>query len=123
MLRKELTEKLFGLQDQKASLKDSLSKTQQEIDKVEQDLISCMQNEELEAFKDERFGTVFMRSSCRAQIEDSVQAFPWLRKNGYGDIIKESVHASTLSAVAREIPEEIPGVKRYDFIQICRRKA
>ena len=46
--------------------------------------------------------------------EKRPQAFQWLRDNGYGDIIQETVNASTLSAFAKtlletenkELPEE-----------------
>lgn len=120
--RQQLTEKFVRLEETKAELKKKLSEVQAELDQTEQDLINCMQNEDLESFKDERFGTIFMRNSCHAKVEDSFNAFNWFRKNGYGDVIKETIHASTLAAIMREIPDDVPGVKRYDFISICRRK-
>ncbi len=120
--RQQLTEKFVALEEQKAEIKKQLSDIQVQIDETEEQLINCMQNEELESFKDERFGTIFLRNSCHAKIQDSFEAFNWLRKNGYGDVIKEVIPPSTLSAIMREIPDEVPGVHRYEFIQVCRRR-
>jgi hypothetical protein len=121
--RQELTEAFFDLQEKKEKLKNELSLVQLKMDRMEQELIDCMQNEDLESFKDSNYGTVYMRNSCRAQLLDHDVAFQWLRDNGYGDIIKETVNSNTLSAIVKDLPEEIAGIARFDSIKICRRKS
>ena len=48
--------------------------------------------------------------------DESDRLFPWLRDNGLGDIIRETVHHSTLKATVREI---IGGGRQIpDFIRV-----
>ena len=41
-----------------------------------------------------------------ASIKDKVAGFEWLRNNGLGDLITETVNASTLAATAKKMQEE-----------------
>ena len=42
----------------------------------------------------------------RASMKDKEQCYGWLREHGLGDLIQETVNASTLAAAARSLMEE-----------------
>lgn len=46
-----------------------------------------------------------LRASIRGGV-DKQSAYQWLRDNGLGDLVTETVNASTLSAVAKSMAEE-----------------
>lgn len=50
--------------------------------------------------------TVNVRTLARILPEHRLEAYQWLRDNDLGDIIIETVNASTLSSAARELMEE-----------------
>jgi len=65
----------------------------------------AFERENIKSFTTQAGHRVTVSMLVRASIKDQAAAFDWLRKNGYGDIIKPTVNASTLSGVAREILE------------------
>jgi len=83
-----------------------------ELEGIERDLILSMENENLQNFKDSRFGLVYLREDLYASIEDSDKCFGWLEENNMHDVIRQTVHSKTLSAICKE-SGEIPGVKTY----------
>lgn len=77
-----------------------------------------------ENFRVTRTARVFA-SITSEQIE---QAYDWLRENGYGALIKETVNSSSLSAAAKEmmqegeeLPEELFKVHMKDGISITKK--
>lgn len=47
--------------------------------------------------------TVSHRFSCSIILEKKAEAYDWLRANGHGDIIQETVNSSTLGAFAKSL--------------------
>lgn len=71
------------------------------------------------AFEDEGQTTVTLSSGHRVTIssklrasigEDKLAAYDWLRENEFGEVITETVNASTLSALAKELAERGSGL-------------
>ena len=71
----------------------------------------AMMNEAMSSFKDEAFGTVFIREEVYASIEDEEKCFNWLRETGNQDLIKQTIHSKTLASTAKDHDLNIPGVK------------
>lgn len=99
----ELADLLKGLKDQKAELEDALKAVNAEIEKTEQKLVEEMISEELQNFT--RNGQIYYltRKVYASTVpERKPELFSWLRKEGHGDMIQETVNANTLAAFVRE---------------------
>lgn len=99
---------------------DNLSKTilPQIMDDMEQDKVSI-----------KGVGTVYLQAEVQASIPsvESEAAIAWLKKNGHGDIVKETVHPGTLKAWTKEQISTggklAPQIKVHQFMKaILRRK-
>lgn len=121
MTRDQMTEVYAGLRARKDEYKEALKKVQEDLDQAERDLVLIMENENLTSFKDDRFGTIYLRDEIRASVENQEVLFPWLREHQLGDCIKETIHAKTLSALVKEHPE-MPGTKTFIQTQLGMRK-
>lgn len=113
MNRQELTKDYFTFRDEKDKLNKRLKEVQEELDTLEDRLVNTMINENLTSFADVTNGTVYLREEVYASIEDHEKCFQWFREKGIGDAIKESIHAKTLAAIAKDNNLEVPGVKTY----------
>ena len=72
-------------------------------------------------------GRVSITGDIHASTIDKAGAFLWLEENGHGDIIQETVNASTLKALLRrrlkegeEIPETLFKVSPFDRASITK---
>ncbi|MGI5840547.1 MAG: hypothetical protein ACOX8W_13035 [bacterium] len=129
-----LADDLVKLRDWKKSLDEQLKAANAEIAETEAKLSDAMINEEVPNFS--RNGKLFYLSTrtyaspaagCKAEL------FAWLRENGFGDLVQETVNANTLSAWAREymeendlneLPETLSGLVRvYEKTSVGVRKA
>ena len=108
--RKELSEVFFKCIEEKNSITKREKELNANLAEIEDRMVLVMENEDLQNFKDDRFGTVFLQYKVYASIEDQPKAFKWLRNNNMRDLIKFTVHAGTLAATVKEYGE-IPGVK------------
>lgn len=96
---------LRELKDRKEALEEKLKQINKGIrDLAEQRIPEYMNENEIEKFTVEGVGTCFLTTKVYANVksEDKDAFFDWLRENGNGDLIKESVHPSTLNAFAKE---------------------
>lgn len=108
--REELSHQIANLKRSKKLQEELLDGIKLKLNELEANLILIMENEGLQSFKDKDLGTFFLRVDTYASIEDYDKAFSWLREKGMGDVIKETVHAKTLAAIAKDNPQ-IEGVK------------
>lgn len=98
----EVAEKLVSLKEQKDYFKQELDSIKEQHDQHANDLLQLMNNESMESFK--ALGkTFYTTTELRSSIADTGAAFKYLRDNGKGDVIKETVHSRTLGSVVKEI--------------------
>lgn len=114
--RKELADSYYQLKQMKKHFEDKKKAIQAQLDEVERELVTEMEDEELENFKSN--GRLFyMRPEVYVSIDNSDELFKYLRDTGHGECIKETVHNSTLKAIVKEELEksgaEVPGVKTH----------
>jgi hypothetical protein len=93
------------------TLNDTYNETGKIISKVVDEikhviLPECFEREGLSSFTTKSGYRVTVSSTVRATIADKVGGYEWLRENGLGDIITETVNASTMGAVAKGMLEE-----------------
>lgn len=104
--RQYLAEKFFTLRDRKDTINAELKDINSQLDDIEKELVVVMENENLQNFKDDRFGTLYLREEVYARVESEDKFFPWLRDRGMADVIKYTVHAKTLSGIVKELNEK-----------------
>ena len=107
-----LTDRLKALREEKAALEERLKDTNAAIEQTEQELVNAMIAEEMQNFV--RGGQMFYLTTkvyAHAVPERKPELFQWLKANGYGDMVQETVHPQTLAAFVRERlneDEELP---------------
>ncbi len=102
-----LADRLKALRDEKAALEESLKGTNAAIEQVEQELVNAMVAEEMQNFV--RGGQMFYLTTkvfASAVPERKIDLFAWLKSNGYGDMVQETVNYQTLAAFVREQLDE-----------------
>lgn len=103
----ELASQLRTLKEKEARLKDELSNTRIQIKNIKKDLVNQMINYEVQNFKhnDNIFylTTNIYVSDVASRREE---LYSTLRNNGYGSLIKETVHPQTLKAFVKELMTE-----------------
>ena len=119
--RNTLTEEYAYLRATKDALAKEAKEVQAKLDKIEQQLVLVMENESLTSFKDERYGTVYLRDEVRASVKDESALFPWLQERNLDDVIKKTIHAKTLSSMVKDYPD-MPGVEIFYQTKLGLRK-
>lgn len=102
-----LADELAALKDRKKALDDELKAVNARIAEIDEILSSRMLEEELQSFN--RNGRTFYvqtKTFASAVPERKAELLAWLKENGYGDMVTETVNANTLSAWVREQLEE-----------------
>lgn len=109
--RIELTERIFVLKERKSELKNQLKEIDDTLEGLEQELTMLMENQHLQNFKDDRFGTVYLHTSFYPRIIDEEKTFNFLNNNNLNDVIviKKSVPREALREILSQ-HGEIPGV-------------
>ena len=123
MTRLELTEKIFVLKKRKEEIELEKKQINSELEQLEFELITVMENESLQNFKDDRYGTVFLYTLAYPEIKDENLAFEWFEKNNMEDVIqiKRTVKRDDLRQILQE-HGEIPGVSDYSETSVRFRK-
>lgn len=122
-----LADKLTELRDQKGELTDQLKDVNSKIEELNETMVEIMINEEMPSFK--RSGRTFFlntRTFASPKGGQREAMHNWLKENGFADLIKETVHSSTLSSFAKEyidendeLPEDLAEVLNvYDKISV-----
>lgn len=103
----ELASQLRTLKEKEARLKDELSNTRIQIKNIKKDLVNQMINYEVQNFK--HSGNIFYLTT-NIYVSDVAsrreELYSTLRDNGYGSLIKETVHPQTLKAFVKELMAE-----------------
>lgn len=103
----ELASQLRTLKEKEARLKDELSNTRIQIKNIKKDLVNQMINYEVQNFKHN--GNIFYLTTniyVRDVASRREELYSTLRDNGYGSLIKETVHPQTLKAFVKELMAE-----------------
>ncbi len=99
----EMADQLEELRQEKARLEDELKKVKAEIEAVNEAMVAEMVSEEVQRFT--RNGKLFylqtdMFVSDVAERREAL--YETLRQQGYGDLIRETVHPQTLKGFTKE---------------------
>ena len=103
----ELADRLIDLRERKEQLSELLKQVNAEIEEVDRQLSELMLAEEIQSFV--RSGRMFYLKTetyVSAVAERKPELIEWLKANGYGSIVQETVHPRTLSATVKELKEE-----------------
>ena len=111
-------------------LKPVIDALNEEYDDIRKGLLpDQMQEEDIKTITIDGVGRVQLAGDVYASIpaEQQEAAFTWLRENGYGDLIRETVFSATLKAWAKEgleqerkMPEDIFKVTPYTRASIVK---
>lgn len=103
----ELADQLVRLRAEKKRQEDELKELNAKIDEVNDRLVEMMVGAEMQSFN--RAGRLFYLSTrtFASPAKDNKDALcGWLRANGYGDLVRETVYAQSLAAFVRELLDE-----------------
>ena len=136
----EAVKRMFTLAEELKNLRDSKKEVEQrkkdidaELDKVERELADLMAGTETQNFT--KSGTMYsltVKNRASAVAERKDKLYDALKKNGYGDLVYETVNANSLSAFVNEqvaqnednLPAWLDGlVKIYEQVNVSVRKA
>ena len=101
---------LRTLKDTKKDLEEQLKGVNNSIDSKEFELVMQMTNEELDKFSLD--GTTFYLQDApyvKAVPEFKKKLFSWLKRNGFKELVQETVNANTLRATVKNMLEEGDG--------------
>lgn len=103
----ELSDQLRAYREQKKELEDCVKALNAEIDALDAKLVQAMIDQETQSFN--RAGKLFYiktvtRASAKAGEQERL--YQWLKDNGYGDLVKETVNAQTLTGFAKELLDD-----------------
>ncbi len=129
----ELADRLKELREAKQQAELEVKRLNAQIDEVDYELSELMAETETQNFT--RSGTMFClttttRASAAAEKKDELYGL--LKKNGYGDLVYETVNANSLSAFVKEqmaenndlLPDWLSGlVNVYEKTSVGVRKA
>jgi hypothetical protein len=102
-----LADRLQKLKEHKKRLEDETKSVNAEIEEVETQLAGLMVDQEMQNFT--RNGRMFYLNTkvyASAVAERKAELYEWLKENGYGDLVYETVNANSLAAFVREQLEE-----------------
>lgn len=101
----DAAKRLADVREVKANLEAQLKEVNKEKEDLEaRQLPKLMDEQEIEKLTIEGVGTLYLESGVYAYImaADRGIANDWLRSNGHGDIIKETIHHGTLKSWVKE---------------------
>ena len=113
----ELCKEVLARRDRKGEIEAALKDATAALEGAEGELLSTMANMGLTAFKlDGLSFTAGVR--VFASIASAEEALPWLREHGLGGLVKETVHAGTLSAAVKDLASQgepiPPSIRVYE---------
>ncbi len=112
-----LAQRFRELKDQKEAHEETLKAINKELeDLAVNQLPTAMDENEIEKFTVEGVGTIYQQVEVYANVKKENQEtfFAWLRENGHGDLVKETVYPQTLKSFAKEQIEA--GVDLPDYV-------
>ena len=128
-----LAEELKNLRDSKKEAEQRVKDVNAELDKVESELADLMAGTETQNFtKSGVMYSLTVKNRASAVAERKDKLYDALKKNGYGDLVYETVNANSLSAFVNEqvaqnednLPAWLDGlVNIYEQVNVSVRKA
>ena len=125
---KELATKMRDLQEQKDRAKEQLAGINKQLDEVRiVELPQAMEEAGIERVRLAGIGQVEIRTDVRASVPAAtrMEAWGWLKDNGFEALISSTINSSTLKAWAKEmimegeeIPEDLFRVMPYTYAVI-----
>lgn len=111
---KNLITELSGVRKLYKDMSSTFDHIKEKKAQLEEALDKALENAGLQNVKGEDGTTYYRREQFFASVkaQDKPAFFQWLRDHGMGDIIKEDVHAKTLTAFVKEQMEQdnpLPG--------------
>lgn len=102
-----LADKLKQKRDEKKEIESKLKELNTEIEAVEAQLFQLMLEEEIQSFQRSGY-TFYMQVSPYPSVlpEKKEEFYNWLKENGYGSLIQETINHNSLRAWVKEILEE-----------------
>lgn len=132
----EIVDLYKELLDKKEELAELTKANNKEIEIVKKDLAQMMVDEECASVSRNGFKyslqekVIYQKKSEEALAENEVPFFDFLRDEGMGDIIKETVDSRTLSSTIKSLVEEVGElpehfndyINTYETMDISKRK-
>lgn len=122
-----LCKQLRDLLAQKDVLAASTTQVNGEIALLNDQLVEKFQQGGLTSAKMEGLGTFYIQVTPRPKVADEEALFKDLRRRKMGDLIKETVHPSTLTSTIKELREngeaDLAGVDIFEQTNVRMRKA
>ena len=128
-----LSDKLKALRDEKTELENRQKVVEKEIKETDEAMVALMIDVETPNFTRAGFTFSLTTTTRASAVADSkTELFETLKKEGYGDLVYETVNANSLSAFVREqiennedeLPDWLEGlVNVYDQRRIGVRKS
>jgi len=121
---------MYAIQQRKEKLEEDLKELNKEFDFLRITKIpGCMEEEGVQRITVAGIGRVSLTSDMHVSVkaEQRERFFEWLRDNGRGDLIQDTVNASTLKAAVKkmfangeEIPEDLLNVSPFTRASITK---
>jgi len=101
----EQTEHLLSLRADKEALEQDLKELNSDIRATESEIVRIMRDHQIDSIAQHGF-SFSVYSKLVAKKTDEEALYDWLEANGYGGVIKRTVHHMTLTRVVQETLEE-----------------
>jgi len=121
---------MYALQQRKEKLEEELKELNKEYDFLRITKVpSCMEEEGVQRITVAGIGRVSLTADMHVSVksEQRERFFEWLRDNGRGDLIQDTVNASTLKAAVKkmfangeDIPEDLLNVSPFTRASITK---
>ena len=121
MNMKEISDRLFLLREEKRALADKTKEVQNEMDLLEEQLISLMDNDNLKNFRSDK-AMFYIIGDAHCKVTDEFTFHEWLKNNGKEEYIRYNVQPSSVKKIAKENNCEVPGVEAYFISKIGMRQ-
>jgi len=113
----------YDLTQKAKDLKDDWDEAKKIRDEAEELLIQTFDDAGITAVKTAE-GNFFFKFGFHASIDakNKLEGFEWIRDQGHGDIIGETVNAATLSSFIKELLAEDDSIELPDFVNTYTKK-
>ena len=114
----------FAFIQKAKNLKKEWDEAKKDRDKAEELLIQTLENANLSQAKIDGLGIFFFKYGFHASIEAAKKSegFQWIRDQGHGDLIGESITATTFSGFIKELIDEDEDIELPEFVQTFTKK-
>jgi hypothetical protein len=112
----EIAEELLNLKRAEDEANASLKDIKRQIEDIQKrEIPELFEAQGVSSAKVAGVGTIYLQDKVFAYVkaDDQDRFKAWLRDNGHGDLIKETVHAATLTAWAKEQLEQAKSLPEF----------